>query len=80
MWYLISLQYEVEYLHFQSVRICMTQTYRKKISIQITSEAENVPSVISSLENVSDRYPQHGPFPAGSYTHRHTRTHTSSLL
>lgn len=46
------------------------QEEKKKISIQITGEAENVPSVISSLENVSDRYPQHGPsLQDPTYTH-----------
>lgn len=47
------------------------------MSIQITGEAENVPSVINFLENVSDRYPQHGP---SLQAPPHAHTHTVSAL
>ena len=47
------------------------------MSIQITREAENVPSVISFLEKVSDRYPQHGPSPQAP---RHVHAHTHAII
>lgn len=48
--------------------------HTEQMSIQITREAENVPSVISFLEKVSDRYPQHGPSPQAP-RHVHANTH-----